>query len=209
MHKAVRSKAFHIENIKDISRIAEYDWSEIIPDDLNDNFYSFIVNQLTFLKNAHILYVTKLCKELKIATKTYYYILKKIKDPEYKNIVDNQEEEEEEEENEELEVGRHPLFDDKEESFWLNQILDRQMKGDCMPPRESKDCLQKNATTQGKDVTIDRQWWYIFKIKYKEILGVMKIHSLENKRTKLQRNKLMIILTNWSLRFLNQVFHQL
>lgn len=79
MHKAVRSKAFHIENNKDISRIVEYDWSDIIQDDLNDDFYSSIVNKLTFLKNAHILYVTKLCKVLKISIKTYYYILKRLK----------------------------------------------------------------------------------------------------------------------------------
>lgn len=179
-----RSRVFILENIKKNPSLSEkQNWDELIPDDINDAFYISFNNQFDFFIN-HEFTVRNICSILGISSKTYYLLIGKDKDNDDENdIYDDEEEEEEEEEiNEHQSVGRPPLITEEEEECLLNQILICQEHGDCLSPKEVRNWMQNYALKQGKFIILDRQWWFNFKSKYKDILLVMKIHSLESKR---------------------------
>lgn len=183
-----RSKCFILENIgENPGLIAKANWNEAIPDDIENPFYSSFDVQLQYLIDLHILNIHEICSILKISTKMYYQIIKKTDDDDAVGDINDEYEEEEEEESldddaDGANVGRPPLVTEEEEEQLLQQILECQERGDCMSPREARMWLQNFASNYGKFVVLDRKWWYNFKRKYKDLLMVLKIHSLENKR---------------------------
>lgn len=172
MHKAVRSKALLMKNINEIPKIKDKDWYQIIPDDPNDLFYSNFLNQFNFFLDLHILTVQEISHILSISTKTYYEIINS--NGEY--LGDKS-------------PGRTPLVDANEEKYLISMIEEAQMNFRCMTPRQCRECLSDLLRSNGKNENLDREWWFNFKKKYQNILGVMKIHSLEDKRSNLTKKK--------------------
>ena len=90
MHKAVRSKALILEKIKDVPRICNYDWEELIPDNLDDNFYDSLMNQFDFFINIQKLNIAEACKILETSTKTYYKFKNLQDEPNNENSNENE-----------------------------------------------------------------------------------------------------------------------
>ena len=184
MHKAVRSKALILEKIKDVPRICNYDWEELIPDNLDDNFYDSLMNQFDFFINIQKLNIAEACKILETSTKTYYKFKNLQDEPNNENSNENENNTSNENlsEDNENDVGRPPLATDNEEVELLKEIENQQKHCNCFSPREAREYFEDYLRNKGREVVLTRLWWYNFRLKYQDELGVMRIHSLENKR---------------------------
>lgn len=87
------------------------------------------------------------------------------------------------------EAGRPPLVTKSDEDALLIQLELQQRQGDCFSPKQARKWLQDYLKENGKDVTIDRFWWYRFKEKNKGIFNVYKIKSLESERTNISKDE--------------------
>lgn len=176
MHKAVRSKFFIMERIKEIPDICQKDWDIAIPDDQNDVFYSSLFNQVVFFQNIMSMNIVDVCKILGISTKSYekYFV------PLLNGSTDRYPE---------INVGRPPLVTSDDENYLINEIEYDQRHGNCMTPRQCRECLQNNIEERGVHIVLDREWWYNFRHKYESIISIKKVHSLENKRFMITRDQ--------------------
>ena len=175
MHKAVRSKEFMMERITDIEDVCNEDWDELLPNDLNSKCYYSFPDQLEYLIQLQILRIKDICHILKISTKTYYKIIKK------------QNEDDDDEDEDHPCAGRPPNVNEKDEKALLEHIELQQCMGDCLCPRQARDWLETYIKEQGRDVTLDKRWWYRFKRKYQEEMSVTKIRSLESSRAQVSK----------------------
>lgn len=169
MNKSVRSKALLIERLSEIKSVCGEDWDSILPDNLESDFYSSYISQFQFFKNLRTLTIGNLSYVLRISTKTYYKILE---------IIKNKGVDEEDSSNR----GRPPNVSADEEQALLEQLMQCQCQGDCMSPSQARIWLEEYIRQNGKEIVIDRYWWYRFKEKHKDKLNVLKVNSLESAR---------------------------
>ena len=172
MHKAVRSKAFLMDRISDLEEICNEDWDQLLPDDMSSKCYSSFPDQLHYLIQLQILRIKDICYILKISTKTYYNVLRNENDPAEMHQS----------------VGRPPNVTKEDEEALLKQLELQQCIGDCFCPRQARDWLESYIKQLGRDVILDKNWWYRFKLKYNEDLTVTKIRSLEASRAKVSKS---------------------
>ena len=180
-----RSRDYLFQNLKKIPNlIEEYQWTDIIPINIYDEFYSSFINQLHFFVSLNFLTIHEICTILGICHRTYYRIMEEEEDSydEYNDSILYDEEESDDDDDKESEVGRPPLVNDKDEQLLLQHILECQEKGDCLSPKECRAWLQNYIYNDGRDVILNRQWWFNFKLKYNDLINVLKIQSLESKR---------------------------
>lgn len=189
MHKAVRTKYVLMERINQMESQFDVNWDERIPNDLNDPFYSSFINQMEYLQSFHDLKVIDLCTILRISTKTYEKIIRhEIENP----------------------VGRPPLIDEEVEQVFIQKITRRQMKGDCMSPKEARKWLEKYIFKKThKEVSIDREWWFRFKQKHSKLINVFKIHSIESKRCTIDKKDLNLYFTSLTVELKKNCFPDL
>ena len=173
MHKAVRSKELIMERISEIDYLCNDDWNTIIPDDLDSEFFSSFPAQLNFLRRLRELKIADLCYILRISTKTYYKLLP---------ILEKGHVKDENADEAEPNIGRPPNVTNEEELELLKQLEIQQCNGDCMSPYEARCWLEDHIKEKGRDVQLDRFWWYRFKRKHQDHFNVMKTHSLESCR---------------------------
>lgn len=112
---------------------------------------------------------------MKISTKAYYKIIRK------QNDDDDVEDEDY------PYAGRPPNVNEKDEKALLEHIELKQCMGDCLYPRQARDWLETYIKEQGRDVTLDKHWWYRFNRKYQEEMSVTKIRSLESSRAQVSK----------------------
>lgn len=68
-------------------------------------------------------------------------------------------------------------------------IEEAQINFNCMTQHQCRECLSDILRSNWKNENLDRKWWFNLKKKYQEILGVIKIHSIEDKRSNLTKKK--------------------
>lgn len=176
MHKAVRSKGFLMNRITDLKDICNEDWDNLLPDDMTHQCYASFPDQLHYLIQLQILKVKEICYILKISTKTYYNVLR----------------DEKEQDEEQQSVGRPPNVSKEDEEALLKKLEFQQCIGDCFSPRQARDWLETYINDQGRQVFLDRNWWYRFKLKHFDELSVTKIHSLEASRANVSKDDINV-----------------
>ena len=76
MNKAIRSKFSIIQKSTEIENLCNFDFDDLIPNDLSDPFYFSFLNQLQFFRDLKIFTIQEICHLLSISSKTYEKIKK-------------------------------------------------------------------------------------------------------------------------------------
>lgn len=173
MHKAIRSRVSILERWKEIEELKDRNPDDYIPTDNSNIFYSSFMNQFNHFKNLSFLTVFQRSCLLHISTKTYYRIENN------PNFISKD--------------GRPPIVTAEEERYILNKIEDHQLRGDCLTPRQVREELEKYIQKKYKKpfLSINRQWWYRFRLKYDKIVSVIKVHSLETNRCEVTEEEVL------------------
>jgi hypothetical protein len=177
--KAAMCRFILLEQFSNSPLVDQIHWDDVIPLETDSVFYSPMNAQIAFVRelSASLRHIGTITSIFEISNSTYYAMFPLHNDLEaapFSPLHDTR-------------GGSPSLMPAELGAAQLTHIEECQNRCDCPSPRECREWLSQQLSTESHKLVVDRYWWKRFEARH-EKLSVRRYNSREVARASIRRN---------------------